>query len=46
MFPQLPGFGGNGAEVIGQTRAIAREQLIEFNPELLSYAQGSLNDSF
>ena len=45
MFSQLPGFGANGAEV-GQTRSVAREQLIEFNTELLSYAQGSLNNSF
>ena len=37
MFSQLPGFGGNGAEV-GETRSVAREQLIEFNTELLSYA--------
>jgi hypothetical protein len=43
MFSQLPGFGVNGAEVGG---SVAREQLIEFNTELLSYAQGSLNDSF
>jgi hypothetical protein len=46
MFSKMPGFGGNGAEVIGQTRAIAREQLVEFNTELLSYAQGSLNEAF
>jgi hypothetical protein len=46
MFSQLPGFGGNGAETIGETRAIAREQLVEFNTELLSYAQGSLNEAF
>jgi hypothetical protein len=45
MFSQLPGFGANGPEV-GDTRAVAREQLIEFNTELLSYAQGSLNASF
>jgi hypothetical protein len=45
MFSQLPGFGVNGAEV-GETRTVAREQLVDFNTELLSYAQGSLNDSF
>jgi hypothetical protein len=45
MFSQLPGFGMNGAEA-GETRSVAREQLIEFNTDLLSYAQGSLNDSF
>ena len=45
MFSQLPGFGANGAQV-GGTGSVAREQLIEFNTELLSYAQGSLNDSF
>ena len=45
MFSQLPGFGGNGAEV-GEPRSVAREQLIEFNTELLSYAQRSLNDLF
>ena len=45
MFSQLPGFGGNGAEV-GEPQSVAREQLIEFNTELLSYAQRSLNDSF
>lgn len=45
MFSQLPGFGANGAQV-GETGSVAREQLIEFNTELLSYAQGSLNDSF
>ena len=45
MFSQLPGFGGNGAEA-GEAGSVAREQLIEFNTELLSYAQGSLNDSF
>ena len=43
MFSQLPGFGVNGAEVGG---SVARDQLIEFNTELLSYAQGSLNNSF
>jgi len=43
MFSQLPGFDVNGAEVGG---SVAREQLIEFNTDLLSYAQGSLNDSF
>jgi hypothetical protein len=43
MFSQLPGFGINGAEVGG---SVAREQLIEFNTDLLSYAQDSLNDSF
>jgi hypothetical protein len=46
MFSQLPGFGGNGAQAAGETRAIAREQLVEFNTELLSYAQGSLNEAF
>ena len=46
MFSQLPGFGGNAAEAIGETRTIAREQLVEFNTELLSYAQGSLNEAF
>jgi phasin family protein len=46
MFSQLPGFGVNGAEAIGETRTIAREQLVEFNTELLSYAQGSLNQAF
>ena len=45
MFSQLPGFGGTALR-IGETRAVAREQLVEFNTELLSYAQGSLNDSF
>ncbi len=45
MFSQLPGFGANGAQV-GETGSVAREQLIEFNTDLLSYAQGSLNDSF
>ncbi len=45
MFSQLPGFGMDGAEA-GGTRSVAREQLIEFNTDLLSYAQGSLNDSF
>ena len=45
MFSQLPGFGVTGAEV-GETRSLARKQLIEFNTELLSYAQRSLNDSF
>ena len=45
MFSQLPGFGVNGAQV-GETGSVAREQLIEFNTELLSYAQGSLNNSF
>jgi hypothetical protein len=33
----------NGPE-IGETRSVAREQLVEFNTELLSYAQDSLND--
>lgn len=46
MFSQLPGFGANGAEAIGETRTIAREQLVEFNTELLTYAQGSLNEAF
>ena len=46
MFSQLPGFGTNGTEAIGETRTIAREQLVEFNTELLSYAQGSLNEAF
>lgn len=46
MFSQLPGFGPNEAEAIGKTRTIAREQLVEFNTELLSYAQGSLNEAF
>jgi phasin family protein len=46
MFSQLPGFGANGAEAIGETRTIAREQLVEFNTALLSYAQGSLNEAF
>ena len=46
MFSQLPGFGANGTEAIGETRTIAREQLVEFNTELLSYAQGSLNEAF
>ena len=45
MFSQLPGFGVNGPEV-GEHRSVAREQLIEVNTELLSYAQGSLNDLF
>jgi hypothetical protein len=45
MFSQLPGFGVNGTAV-GETLPVAREQLIEFNTELLSYAQDSLNDSF
>jgi hypothetical protein len=45
MFSQLPGFGVNGAEV-GETRSVAREQLVEFNTEMLSYAQGSLNEAF
>ena len=45
MFSQLPGFAMNGGEA-GETRSVAREQLIEFNTDLLSYAQGSLNDSF
>ena len=45
VFSQLPGFGMNGAEA-GETRSVAREQLIEFNTDLLSYAQRSLNDSF
>ena len=45
MFSQLPSFGVNGPEV-GEARAVAREQLVEFNTDLLSYAQGSLNDSF
>lgn len=46
MFSQLPGFGVNGAGAIGESRTIAREQLVEFNTELLSYAQGSLNEAF
>ena len=46
MFSQLPGFGANGTEAIGETGTIAREQLVEFNTELLSYAQGSLNEAF
>jgi phasin family protein len=46
MFSRLPGFGANGAEGLGETRTIAREQLVEFNTELLSYAQGSLNEAF
>ena len=46
MFSQLPGFGANNTEAIGETRTIAREQLVEFNTELLSYAQGSLNEAF
>ena len=46
MFSQLPGFGPNEAEAIGKTRTIAREQLVEFNTELLSYAQGLLNEAF
>jgi hypothetical protein len=45
MFTQLPGFGVNGAE-IDDARSVAREQLIEFNTEMLSYAQRSLHDSF
>ena len=46
MFSRLPGFGVNGAEGLGETRTIAREQLAEFNTELLSYAQGTLNEAF
>ena len=46
MFSRLPGFGASGAEGLGETRAIAREQLAEFNTELLSYAQGTLNEAF
>jgi phasin family protein len=46
MFAQMPGFGGNGGEAVGETRTIAREQLVEFNTELLSSAQGSLNEAF
>jgi hypothetical protein len=46
MFSRLPGFGASGAEGLGETRAIAREQLVEFNTELLSYAQGTLNEAF
>jgi phasin family protein len=46
MFSRLPGFGANGAEGLGETRMIAREQLVEFNTELLSYAQGTLNEAF
>ena len=46
MFSRLPGFGAKGAEALGETRTIAREQLVEFNTELLSYAQGSLNEAF
>jgi hypothetical protein len=45
MLSQLPGFAVNGAEV-GETRSVASGQLIEFNTELLSYAQVALNDSF
>jgi hypothetical protein len=45
MFSQLPGFGMNGAE-IDNPRSVAREQLIEFKTEMLSYAQRSLHDSF
>ena len=46
MFSRLPGFGTHGAEAVGGTRTIAREQLVEFNTELLSYAQGALNEAF
>ena len=46
MFSQMPGFGVNGGEAVGEARTIAREQLVEFNTELLSYAQGSLNEAF
>ena len=46
MFSQMPGFGGNGSELGGETRTIAREQLVEFNTELLSSAQSSLNEAF
>lgn len=44
MFSQMPGVGVNGGD--GEARTIAREQLVEFNTELLSYAQGSLNEAF
>jgi phasin family protein len=43
LFSQMPGFGVNGAE---GNRTVTREHLIEFNTELLSYAQGSLNEAF
>jgi len=46
LFSQMPGLGMNGAEALGGTRTIGREQLVEFNTELLSYAQGSLNEAF
>ena len=46
MFSQLPGFGVNGGAAVSETRSVAREQLVEFNTELLSYAQGSLNEAF
>ena len=44
MFSQMPGVGVNGGD--GEARTIAREQLVEFNTELLNYAQGSLNEAF
>ena len=46
LFSQMPGFGVNGAEAVGEARMVAREQLVELNTELLSYAQGSLNEAF
>ena len=46
LFSQMPGFGVNGAEAVGEARTVAREQLVEWNTELLSYAQGSLNEAF
>jgi hypothetical protein len=46
LFSQMPGFGVNGAEAVGEARTVAREQLVELNTELLSYAQGSLNEAF
>lgn len=45
MFGKVPGFGPS-AEVFADSRKAMHEGMVEFNTEMLTFAQGTLNESF